>query len=163
MARRIFNVRGMSCAACVRRVEQGVSGMDGVNDATVNFAAEKISVDYDENALSLEDVAQRVEELGYEPIINKPDPAERRSTTVMVGGMSCAACVRRVEMALERIDGVDSASVNLATSKATALHSPDASIVSEIAKTRSRNRVMNSWESQERVPWTRPKKPEPKI
>ncbi|MCX7822568.1 MAG: heavy metal translocating P-type ATPase [Syntrophobacterales bacterium] len=38
---------------------------------------------------------------------------------VAIGGMSCAACVRRVEEALSKIEGVLSASVNLATGKAT--------------------------------------------
>lgn len=38
---------------------------------------------------------------------------------VAIGGMSCAACVRRVEKALSGIDGVVSVSVNLATGRAT--------------------------------------------
>ncbi|MBV9601469.1 MAG: copper-translocating P-type ATPase [Chloroflexi bacterium] len=39
--------------------------------------------------------------------------------TVDVVGMTCASCVRRVEKALKRVDGVSDASVNLATEKAT--------------------------------------------
>ena len=36
-----------------------------------------------------------------------------------VTGMSCASCVARVESAIAAVDGVDSASVNLATEAAT--------------------------------------------
>jgi len=43
-------------------------------------------------------------------------------TTVSVGGMTCAACVRRVEMALRDVKGVRDAAVNLATAKATITH-----------------------------------------
>lgn len=39
--------------------------------------------------------------------------------SVAIGGMSCAACVRRVERALADVEGVLSASVNLATGRAT--------------------------------------------
>ncbi|MDQ5984475.1 MAG: putative copper-transporting ATPase PacS [Syntrophus sp. SKADARSKE-3] len=45
-------------------------------------------------------------------------------TTVSVGGMTCAACVRRVEMALKELDGVTDAAVNLATARATIRHRP---------------------------------------
>ncbi len=46
-------------------------------------------------------------------------------TTVSVGGMSCAACVRRVERALAEVEGVIGVSVNLATARATIDHKPE--------------------------------------
>ncbi len=46
-------------------------------------------------------------------------------TTVSVGGMSCAACVRRVENALREIPGVTDVAVNLATGRATVSHTPE--------------------------------------
>jgi len=45
-----------------------------------------------------------------------------RKTTISVGGMTCAACVRRVEQALKSVDGVSDAAVNLATARATITH-----------------------------------------
>src|SRR5512137_402178 len=44
------------------------------------------------------------------------------TTTVSVGGMTCAACVRRVEEALKTVDGVTDVAVNLATARATVTH-----------------------------------------
>jgi Cu+-exporting ATPase len=46
-------------------------------------------------------------------------------TTISVGGMTCAACVRRVELALEAVEGVKDAVVNLTTARATVIHGPD--------------------------------------
>jgi P-type Cu+ transporter len=46
-------------------------------------------------------------------------------TTVSVGGMSCAACVRRVEKALAELEGVSDVAVNLATARATLTHRPE--------------------------------------
>ena len=40
------------------------------------------------------------------------------AVTLRIGGMTCASCVRRVERALNRVEGVDEASVNFATSTA---------------------------------------------
>lgn len=45
--------------------------------------------------------------------------------TLNIGGMTCAACVRRVESALQEIDGVKDARVNLSTARATVIHEPD--------------------------------------
>ena len=46
-------------------------------------------------------------------------------TTISIGGMTCAACVRRVELALKAVDGVKDATVNLTTARATLIHGPD--------------------------------------
>jgi Cu+-exporting ATPase len=47
LAKETFQIQGMSCAACVRRVEKGLSTLEGVNSASVNFATERASVEYD--------------------------------------------------------------------------------------------------------------------
>ncbi|MEJ5365765.1 MAG: heavy metal translocating P-type ATPase [Desulfosoma sp.] len=61
---------------------------------------------------------------------NRPDRADGRAvsakTIVSVGGMSCAACVRRVENVLKDLPGVWDAAVNLATGKAVLVHGEDA-------------------------------------
>jgi P-type Cu+ transporter len=48
-----------------------------------------------------------------------PNKPQTEMLTIGVGGMTCASCVARVERALKKVPGVDSAAVNLATEKAT--------------------------------------------
>ncbi len=55
-------------------------------------------------------------------------------TTVTVGGMTCAACVRRVESALRELPGVRDAAVNLATARATVVHDADWAGLPELRK-----------------------------
>ena len=50
-------------------------------------------------------------------------------TSLSIGGMTCASCVRRVEKTLTRVDGVVAASVNLANETATVTHDPGAAPV----------------------------------
>jgi P-type Cu+ transporter len=121
----ILHITGMSCASCVRRVEEGLRGMSGVEQAAVNFATEQAVVDFDPAAVSPEELGKRVQELGYDVVrIDSPGPGGLEKTTITVGGMMCAACVRRVENALKKVDGVKDAAVNLATARATVLHEP---------------------------------------
>jgi len=50
------------------------------------------------------------------------EPEER--VVLAIGGMTCAACARRVEKALRKAPGVDDAVVNLATHRATVVYAP---------------------------------------
>jgi Cu+-exporting ATPase len=47
-----------------------------------------------------------------------------QSETLNIGGMTCAACSARVEKAIRKLEGVESASVNLATEKASVVYDP---------------------------------------
>ncbi|EAX48195.1 ATPase, P-type (transporting), HAD superfamily, subfamily IC [Thermosinus carboxydivorans Nor1] len=111
-----LKISGMSCAACASRVEKGLAALPGVAKAVVNFAAEKATVSYDKDQISLRDMAAKVEELGYQVV---KDKAEFKIT-----GMSCAACARRIEKGLAAMPGVYSAVVNLAMEKATVEFNP---------------------------------------
>jgi Cu+-exporting ATPase len=55
--------------------------------------------------------------------------------TIPVGGMTCAACSARVERALNKLEGVETATVNLATEKATIHYNQQALRVSVIKET----------------------------
>ncbi len=121
-----MNIRGMTCAACVRRVEQGLIDLDGVREAAVNLATEKATVVYDPGVIAPETIADKVKDLGYEVVPSEISTKEGlQKTTISVGGMTCAACVHRVESALQSVDGAIEAVVNLATGKATITHNTD--------------------------------------
>jgi Cu+-exporting ATPase len=55
----------MTCAACALRVEKAIKKLDGVESASVNFAAEKAAVVYDPRKVRLSDIREAVEKAGY--------------------------------------------------------------------------------------------------
>ncbi len=57
-------VEGMTCASCAARVEKALAGIDGV-DASVNFAMKSARVDFDEQTVSRQQLADAVEAVGY--------------------------------------------------------------------------------------------------
>ncbi len=121
-----IEVQGMSCAACVRRVEKGLEEINGVSQASVNLATGKATVDYDPDAVTLDNIARKVTDLGYTASVPEArQKSETHKNTLIVGGMNCAACVRRVEDTLAQVEGVQEASVNLATGKATVMYTGD--------------------------------------
>ena len=60
-----FVIQGMTCANCAQTIEKGVVKLSGVSSATVNFAAEKLSVVYDSSQLQDNDLIVKVKDLGY--------------------------------------------------------------------------------------------------
>lgn len=105
-----LDVGGMTCAACVARVEKALSKLDGVTSATANFAVENVTIEYDPDKVGLGEIAQTITDTGYEP--------RTRIMDLKVLGMTCAACSARVEKALSKTPGVLEAAVNLATEQA---------------------------------------------
>ena len=103
-------VTGMTCAACVSHVEHALEGVPSVTGAVVNLATERATVTWDSEA-ALEEAIDAIEDAGY--------GVGKSKTTLAVIGMTCAACVSHVEGALDGVEGVLSAHVNLATERAT--------------------------------------------
>ncbi len=109
-------VSGMTCASCVMRVEKKLKKMPGVSDAAVNLATEQAIVTYDPATVDPAALIATVEAAGYGAILTPTE--EPITATLAVSGMTCAACVRRVERALGKVPGVETAAVNLATEQA---------------------------------------------
>jgi len=61
-----LKVMGMACAACANKVERTLQGMPGVDTAQVNFAAEQVSLDYDQQRTTLEHILTTVTKIGFE-------------------------------------------------------------------------------------------------
>ncbi len=120
MESQVLSIRGMTCAACAQRIEKTVRKLNGIEQASVNLASEKLFVEYDGAALKLDDIKQAVTKIGYEVV----EKTANQNVTIPIGGMTCAACAQRVEKAIGKLPGVESASVNFATEKATVAYRP---------------------------------------
>lgn len=123
-------ISGMTCAACARRVERAVGALEGVAQASVNFATEKLSVEYDDGKISADQIKEAIINAGYGVV----EEAKTKTVTIPIGGMTCAACAARVERALNKGEGITKASVNFATEKAAVEYNPQQIRLSEIRR-----------------------------
>jgi len=102
-------ISGMSCGACVRRVERAAAAVPAVHDAGANLATERVSITPGVG-FRLASLTEALKAAGY--------PVLEQSVNLAVSGMSCASCSGRVERALLGVPGVISAEVNLASERA---------------------------------------------
>ncbi|MDH0562955.1 heavy metal translocating P-type ATPase [Acinetobacter courvalinii] len=105
-----LQVEGMTCASCVGRVETALKKVDGVQSASVNLATERADITL-AKPVDRQVLIQAIERTGYDV------PAS--TVELSIEGMTCASCVSRVEKALNAVNGVSTANVNLATERAT--------------------------------------------
>ncbi len=131
MEKDTFKISGMSCASCSSRIEKTVNNIAGVSKATVNLVTEKMAVEFDNSKTSREKIIKSVKDIGFGCSY---EDVEKTTSTYKVVGMSCASCSAKVENGVKNLEGVDSASVNLATEKLTVTYDNKALTYTELSK-----------------------------
>lgn len=114
-------VKGMHCASCSSRIEKVVGEMDGVVHVAVNLATEKIDLRWNKDKISLNQIAERMGQLGFELV----QPASDTEIVLSIQGMHCASCSSRIEKVVGEMNGVRSCEVNLATGLAKIVFAPE--------------------------------------
>ncbi|MFT8313797.1 MAG: heavy metal translocating P-type ATPase [Clostridium sp.] len=123
-----LKIEGMTCAACAKAVERVSKKLEGVEEANVNLATEKLNISFDEAKVSIPDIQAAIEKAGYKALI------ESTNKILKIEGMTCAACVKAVERACKKLDGVLEANVNIATEKLNITFEPSKVRVGDIKK-----------------------------
>ncbi|AUN10248.1 copper-translocating P-type ATPase [Clostridium botulinum] len=106
-----FNIEGMTCAACAKAVERVSKKLEGVQEANVNIATEKLSIIFDEKKCNTLDIEKAIEKAGYKAFL------DGQHMNLKIEGMTCAACAKAVERVSRKLEGVIEANVNIATEK----------------------------------------------
>ncbi|HSG46025.1 MAG TPA: heavy metal translocating P-type ATPase [Anaerolineales bacterium] len=109
-------ITGMTCANCVATVERNLKKLDGVETAVVNLSSERATVDFDAAKLKVTDFIARVERAGYGIATGKAD--------LIIKRLADDNDARRLETALQKLDGVLEAQVNYASEKARVQYIP---------------------------------------
>jgi len=98
-----IGVTGMSCASCAASIEKALARLPGVSEASVNFAAETVTVRYDPDAVSYDELEQAIKDAGY-----TPHSREERTghLELKVVGMDNPHCLGTVKGALDHLEGI---------------------------------------------------------
>ncbi|MCY4362027.1 MAG: cation-translocating P-type ATPase [Gammaproteobacteria bacterium] len=58
-------VEGITCPSCIRKIEQGLGGLPGVSECTINFTSHQASVRWDAETVRFSEILDRIARLGY--------------------------------------------------------------------------------------------------
>ncbi|MCD2200678.1 cadmium-translocating P-type ATPase [Halobacterium sp. KA-4] len=116
----------MDCPSCAGKVENSVQKLDGVETIDPQVTTGTLSVSYEGDQTSLDEIAERVEKAGY----TVEDRAER-TASFAVPDMDCASCAGKVENALDDVPGIRSYETRPTTGEVVATYD-DATTSSEV-------------------------------
>jgi len=114
----ILPIEGMSCASCAATVQEALGSAGGVANATVNYAAARAAVDYDDAHTNVAELIKTVRTAGYD--------CGNASVTFAVEQLHYAPSVAPLEQGLIRVPGVIRAAANQATETVTVDYVPGA-------------------------------------
>ena len=117
-------ISGMTCANCAAKIEKALARVPGVSRSAVNFAAEEATVVFDPDQADIPQLIEKIKDLGYEAKLGK--------VLLPIQGMTCAACVSRVEKALRALKGVVRVNVNFATERASVEYLPGEVMIEDL-------------------------------
>ncbi|WP_408011490.1 heavy metal translocating P-type ATPase [Pseudalkalibacillus sp. A8] len=72
-----FDVSGMTCAACANRIEKRLNKIEGVTEATVNFALETARIDYNPDSVTTKEMKDVIKKLGYSLTLKEDERSEQ--------------------------------------------------------------------------------------
>lgn len=73
MSSAIIQLETLTCPSCLQKIEAATKGLNGVEDDSVKvmFNASKVKLNFDEDIVSIEEINQAIEKLGYEVLKSK--------------------------------------------------------------------------------------------
>lgn len=77
-----LDIKGMTCASCVNRVEKALKKHEGVINASVNLATEKASIDYNDKKISTTQLIEIVSKAGYEAFLPEKRPIQNKEAEI---------------------------------------------------------------------------------
>jgi Cu+-exporting ATPase len=119
-----FPISGVTCATCVATNEKALEALPFVKEVSVNLAAEKATVTYDDARGRFGDLVKAVRAVGYDV------PTEK--AVLRVGEMTCATCVANIEDFVGALPGVASIGVNLTAGLARLEYVPSVVSLAEV-------------------------------
>jgi Cu+-exporting ATPase len=109
-------ITGMYCANCVSTIERNLKKVNGVQSAVVNLSSERAVVQFDPSATGLDEMIARVQRAGYGVATGEAD--------LIIKRLADDSDARRLEKALQKVEGVIEASVNITTEHARVKYVP---------------------------------------
>ncbi|KAI9789931.1 MAG: hypothetical protein M1816_005700 [Peltula sp. TS41687] len=134
-----LGVEGMTCGACTSAIEGAFKDVAGVVKFDISLLSERAVVEHDEELLTPTQIAEMIEDRGFEATVLSTVVSETETssssrlgkgdahvatTTVAIEGMTCGSCTSAVEKGFSGIDGLIQFNISLLAERAVLVHDP---------------------------------------
>ncbi|XP_038617642.1 copper-transporting ATPase 2 isoform X2 [Tachyglossus aculeatus] len=129
----VVSILGMTCQSCVEAIKGKISTLKGVVSISVSLEKGSAVVEYEQSAVSLEEICLEIGGMGFEAntadekaasISRRSDHASEALVKLRVEGMTCQSCVNSIEGKIGKLQGVLRIRVSLASQEAVIAYQP---------------------------------------
>ncbi|KAI9679883.1 MAG: hypothetical protein M1817_004898 [Caeruleum heppii] len=132
--RAVVAIAGMTCSSCVRTITQALQDQPRLSHVQVNLLSATATLEADGEQY-LQNIPPLLDSLGYEAHVGQVEPIPQHEgnrdgldvetdvwrATFAIGGMTCSSCISAIKGAVESLEWVVSADVNLLSNSATVI------------------------------------------
>lgn len=139
-----LKVSGLDCPDCAKGVQKAVSSIPGVQSAEVNFGAQKLKVDHN-NEVSIKEINKVLSKIGHTATLlsenkgsNKTSDSQIITSTLKVSELCCPDSAKDVKKAVSSMPGVQSTEVNFNAQKLKVVYNRNETSLEQISNTLSK-------------------------
>ena len=114
MKKENYKISGMSCAACVNTIEKALYKIEDVNKVNINLSTSKMIIEYSDKNTDSKTITETIKKAGYSAVLDK----KLDQAYFQIKGISCSNCIKTIETALSKLNGVVSSNINISTNRA---------------------------------------------
>ena len=118
--RKTLVLEGLDCAHCAAKIEEDVKRLDGVADASVNFAAKTLNLqlaDCESAAHTLKSAEAVVKRHAPRVAVAEQPLSKTQHKVLLLEGLHCPSCAAKIEQSAGSLPGVASASVDFVSKR----------------------------------------------
>ncbi|KAK6201310.1 copper-transporting ATPase [Scheffersomyces amazonensis] len=135
----LFQISGMTCAACSGSIHSAVAGLNGVSEVAVSLMTEEAKINFDSTIIKIDQIQKTIEDCGFgaklisfKPQMNNQSQPQThlnlKESKFEIQGMTCGACSASITEALESNPNIKSSTVSLLTGEGLIKHTGEINI-----------------------------------
>lgn len=132
MEKRIYHISGFDCGNCAAKAERHLNTKDFIEEAKLDFTANKLYITYKEKAISVKEIASIIAEVESDPLEIYEEGLVKK--TYHISGFDCANCAAKAERYLNTKENIESAKLDFSANKLYVTYIEKACTVDELKK-----------------------------
>ena len=106
--KKVIKIENLDCAACAAELQEELEKVEGINEPSVDFVGQRVSLDYNDEA-ALEKAVYVISHFEEVKIVDENAGGKK---VIKIENLDCAACAAELQEELEKVEGIKEPSVD---------------------------------------------------
>ncbi len=116
MSKKVYVIKGFDCAHCAKKSETHLNKQEAIEEAVIDFSADRLHVTYKDKPLSVEELLAIIKEVESDPITIE-ELGGGKKVSYCITGFDCAHCAAKSEKHLNKNENIESAVIDFSADR----------------------------------------------